>query len=911
MTSYNCHFRFFLFALLLLCIQSLMHNAQAQIVIAPYNLTATAIDSPSDEVGIANFGTVYSIARISESKNLSMIVHSCQRCSSSLHAALYFYGNSGTADVSLSDWTMPSDASRGIDHSVINDADGNPREVWLFYSTATGVEFRHYLLSGSPLPSSATLVEVQPFDFSVTYPVVEGMIRLESGALVGYFNDDLISSVASDRLGFVYRSPAGQWSTLFPVMDGAGNGLTYAGQHTSALVQHPQDGSIWAFFRGDSDHSIKAVHLKEQTGTLVVDWTNPTFIWEKHDLENAPEGELPALVATADPARGSILLAYEKFKSKVFAYNKVTSRIIKGSYVAIAEISANGAKSFTTLPTWVERLSTLGLVAQADGSGFWLSYLPINNDNISHNEINLACPDRFASRYSFGTASWDSTIFLGTYSFLLDSMEETQAGRALSGTSWAHLGFLNRDGRYHDYDLSGVQSDTQVPVVSLLSPTDNQALSGNVAVMASASDNVGIAKVEFFLDGVLAAISTTAPFSYNWDTIKSWNGPHTLLVNAYDAGGNIGVSAPASVTVQNQVLPSYVAVSISKMSGKTVSGFRIFIGLSTVGTVVRADLYVDGNFAQSIGAVGPSSRYWDSTKYADGPHTLLVKGYDFAGVEAVSAPVSVTVNNPDNWGPWADITAPANGETVSGSQVAVSAIASDNVGVAKVDYYVWNIYASTIAGSPNEILIGSSANAPNYAIICDSTKLPNGTYPLYTRDYDAAGNSSVPNIYDYKITVLNTTPTPTPTATPTPTSTATPTPTPSPTPSPTATPTPTPTPIPVAPAAPSNLVAVLASSTKVTISWTDNSNNESGFFIQRLTTSNRNSSWTTIGQVGADIVVFSDTTVNSRKKYAYRVYAFNAVGNSGFSNTAIPTAAAAQSTTTTKLKGRRTSQNRK
>ena len=154
-------------------------------------------------------------------------------------------------------------------------------------------------------------------------------------------------------------------------------------------------------------------------------------------------------------------------------------------------------------------------------------------------------------------------------------------------------------------------------------------------------------------------------------------------------------------------------------------------------------------------------------------------------------------------------------------------------------------------------------------------------------------------------------PTPTPTLTPTPTATptATPTPTPAATPTttPTATPTPTPTPSPTIPAAPSNLVAVLATSTRVNLSWTDNSNNESGFVIERLITSNRKSTWTNIAQVAANVSAFSDTTLNSRKKYAYRVFASNAAGNSGYSNEAVPTGTTALASGSTTTKGRRRS----
>src|SRR6266550_431005 len=67
---------------------------------------------------------------------------------------------------------------------------------------------------------------------------------------------------------------------------------------------------------------------------------------------------------------------------------------------------------------------------------------------------------------------------------------------------------------------------------------------------------------------------------------------------------------------------------------------------------------------------------------------------------------------------------------------------------------------------------------------------------------------------------------------PTPCPTSTPTTTPTPTPTPTATPTATPTPTPTL-AAPTNLTATAASSSRINLSWTDNSSNETGFKVER------------------------------------------------------------------------------
>ena len=119
---------------------------------------------------------------------------------------------------------------------------------------------------------------------------------------------------------------------------------------------------------------------------------------------------------------------------------------------------------------------------------------------------------------------------------------------------------------------------------------------------------------------------------------------------------------------------------------------------------------------------------------------------------------------------------------------------------------------------------------------------------------------------------------------PPPTPTPTPDPSPSPSPSPTVSPTPVPTPTPPpVPNAPTNLNGIAVSSTQVNLAWTDNSNNEDGFRIERCLNNNC-SNFAQIAQVGANVTSFSNTGLSGNKTYRYRVRAFNASGNSAYSN---------------------------
>ncbi len=99
-----------------------------------------------------------------------------------------------------------------------------------------------------------------------------------------------------------------------------------------------------------------------------------------------------------------------------------------------------------------------------------------------------------------------------------------------------------------------VPTDNQSPTVTITGPTAGSSVSGTVTVTANAADNLGVAGVQFVLDGVnLGVEDSTAPYSITWDTSLSTNGSHTLTAIARDGAGNLGTSAPIALTVNNGV----------------------------------------------------------------------------------------------------------------------------------------------------------------------------------------------------------------------------------------------------------------------------------------------------------------------------------------------------------------------
>jgi len=112
-------------------------------------------------------------------------------------------------------------------------------------------------------------------------------------------------------------------------------------------------------------------------------------------------------------------------------------------------------------------------------------------------------------------------------------------------------------GYYWATDFGGVcendpqpSLDTTPPTVSMISPS-NTLTSGIVDFRVNAVDNIGVTRVEFFIDSVKVSELTAPPYSYVWDA-RALSGAHNIAAIAYDAAGNNGYVNP-QVVVDNFV----------------------------------------------------------------------------------------------------------------------------------------------------------------------------------------------------------------------------------------------------------------------------------------------------------------------------------------------------------------------
>jgi hypothetical protein len=189
--------------------------------------------------------------------------------------------------------------------------------------------------------------------------------------------------------------------------------------------------------------------------------------------------------------------------------------------------------------------------------------------------------------------------------------------------------------------------DTTAPVVNISAPASGATVSGTVAIEATASDNVAVSEVVFFVNGTRVGADAAAPHEWSWDSTSAAEGAATLTALATDAARNVGASAGVSVTVNNvpiDTTPPSASIS-APAAGATVSGTVAMEATASDNVGVAEVAFFVNATRVGTDTTPPYEWPWDSTSVADGPATLAVHARDAAGHETVSAAVAVVVAN--------------------------------------------------------------------------------------------------------------------------------------------------------------------------------------------------------------------------------------------------------------------------
>ena len=260
--------------------------------------------------------------------------------------------------------------------------------------------------------------------------------------------------------------------------------------------------------------------------------------------------------------------------------------------------------------------------------------------------------------------------------------------------------------------------DIDPPDLVITSPIDGAMLTSTlVTVTGTASDDVGVDKVELSTDGMTWVLATGTT---SWSgTVTLAEGPNTIFARATDTAGN---TATVSIAVTVDTPPT-VAITSPADGAVLPSTSMVVSGTASDSEGVEmVELSLDGT--TYVLATGTTS--WSGTlTLAEGPNTIFARATDTAGNTATVS-VAVTV---DTANPTVAITSPADGADLASSSVTVSGTASDDGGVDKVElsadgttYFLATGTTSwsgtlTFAEGPNAIFARATDTAGNTATV--------------------------------------------------------------------------------------------------------------------------------------------------------------------------------------------------
>jgi len=280
-----------------------------------------------------------------------------------------------------------------------------------------------------------------------------------------------------------------------------------------------------------------------------------------------------------------------------------------------------------------------------------------------------------------------------------------------------------------------------------------------VTFTASAEDDIGVSKVEFYRDNVLRATDTTVPYRWSTQLTAASNGTYGVTARAYDASGNVTSSDPISITVNipdgGGTPPPGDAweITSSSLASSGVSDF--FVTFDNSLNVTQISYVINGITRTFSGAdFTRSSANVDVNDEVDveidwGDDNGLVFGGTLNAARAIVTGIlsfsivvdgnlevgldsgtmvkgSVGGGTPDTTDPTVSIVVSDTNVTAAGT-VTVTATAADNVGVSRVEFY------------RNGVLRSTDTSAP-YSWAPSITAASNGTYNISAKAYDAAGN---------------------------------------------------------------------------------------------------------------------------------------------------------------------------
>ena len=255
--------------------------------------------------------------------------------------------------------------------------------------------------------------------------------------------------------------------------------------------------------------------------------------------------------------------------------------------------------------------------------------------------------------------------------------------------------------------------------------------SGTLTLLASATDDVGVANVEFYVDDVLRGSDNSAPYSIAYNSIGLGNGLHTLAAKAFDAAGNNTTSAEVEFSINNVAPVAIFNTSVSELTASFTDG-----SLDMDGTITsRTWTFGDGT---SSTATNPTHTY-----AVAGTYTVTLTVTDNTGLtNTKTQAVNVGSSTVQTYSNTSDVAIADNVTVTSAIVVSGRAGKAPNptpVEVNIVHTYTGDLKVDLIAPDGSVYVLhnrsgGSTDNIARTYSVNLSTETINGTWKLRVND---------------------------------------------------------------------------------------------------------------------------------------------------------------------------------
>ncbi len=320
-----------------------------------------------------------------------------------------------------------------------------------------------------------------------------------------------------------------------------------AGPHLMTIVGYNDD--IWIDVNGNGsvDRGEKGAFLIANSWST--NWGNKGFVWIAYDAFRASSA-VPKGPGQGRVAAGAVLNSYV-VSIVPKAHNYAPKLIAEFSLTQAArnQIAVSGGVSTSNQTTPSQTFDSYAINYQGGAFGFNGGEPLATTATFALDLTDLltaggAASQRFYLLLSDSQAGNPTT--LASYA-LFDPVRNNQTS--------CHQAPLvcdnNKVAPYIDFNMvSSHPNDITPPQVSITSPVNGAVVQGSIDVTIMATDNVGVARVELFVDSVLYATDTTAPYLIALDTTKLTNGSHTLTAIAYDTSNN-SANTTSILNIQN------------------------------------------------------------------------------------------------------------------------------------------------------------------------------------------------------------------------------------------------------------------------------------------------------------------------------------------------------------------------